>query len=276
MKRELNGAELASFIMERQARQVRALKQAHHVYPRLTIFMSQVATDASEVYVRMKQRYAEDVGVVCDVVRVEENDMHTELVRANNDSNIHGIIIQLPLKDISQTEDLCKKIDSKKDVDGLGDGARFTGATAEAIDWLLAGYNVTLSGKKIALVGNGRLVGQPLERLWRAQGHDITIVDVDTKDARSILLGSDIVVSATGVAGRLTSNDIAQGAVVVDAGTASEDGKLIGDADETLRGRDDVTMTPIKGGVGPLTIAVLFDHVIQAAHAASSAAQQRD
>ena len=89
--------------------------------------------------------------------------------------------------------------------------------------------------------------------------------DIDSGDVRDSLRSSDVIVTATGVPGRLTSEDVAQKAVVVDAGTASEKGVIVGDASADLRDRTDVTMTPVRGGVGPLTIAVLFDHVIQAA-----------
>ena len=265
MSRELNGAELVSFIKERQAKQVRNLKQEHHIQPRLVVVISEDATHVSEVYVRMKQRYAEDIGIIVDIQRTAENEIKSLIQSLNNDSNTHGIIVQLPLKNHSQTQEICDEIDSKKDVDGLGANAAFTSATAEAIDWLLAGYNVELSDKAIAVIGYGKLVGKPLVALWRGQGHDVEVVDIDTEDRASILRSSDIIVSAAGVPGMLKSEEVKQGAVVVDAGTASEGGVIVGDADLSLRDRDDVSMTPIKGGVGPLTIAVLFDHVIQAA-----------
>jgi methylenetetrahydrofolate dehydrogenase (NADP+)/methenyltetrahydrofolate cyclohydrolase len=274
MSRELNGAELVSFIKERQAKQVRNLKQQYGVTPTLVVLMRDDAPQVSEVYVRMKQRYADDVGIVCHVVRVSENELEKYIMMQNNDSNVHGIIVQLPLKNISQTQAICDKIDSKKDVDGLGEDAAFTSATAEAIDWLLAGYNIELSGRPIAVVGHGKLVGKPLAVLWRAQGRDVTVVDVDTPDAHRILQASDIIVSATGVPRRLVAEDVKQGAVVVDAGTATEGGVLVGDVDDSVRARDDITITPIKGGVGPLTVAVLFDHVIQAALAQALSAKQ--
>lgn len=265
MTRELNGAELVSFIKERQAKQVRNLKQQYGITPKLVVLMDDEASHASEVYVRMKQRYADDIGIICDVVRASDQSMEKHIHAYNNDSKVSGIIVQLPLINISQTQAICDKIDSNKDVDGLGVHAVFTSATAEAIDWLLAGYNIELTGKHITLVGYGKLVGQPLASLWKAQGREVTIVDVDTPDARSILQKSDIIVTATGVPRRLTSDDVKRDAVVVDAGTATENGVVVGDADESLRARDDITITPIRGGVGPLTIAVLCDHAIRAA-----------
>lgn len=265
MTKELSGAELVSFIKERQAKQVRNLKQEHHVAPRLAVVMHTGAGDVSELYVRMKQRYADDVGIMVDIHRVQEDQLINSIEKLNSDSNIHGIIVQLPLLNVSQTQAVCDSIDSNKDVDGLGAGAKFASATAEAIDWLLAGYNIDLADKEIAVVGHGKLVGKPLVDLWVSQGHEPRIVDVDTPDREAILRASDVIVSAVGLPGVLRTRDVKSGAVVVDAGTASEGGQVVGDAEQALRARNDITITPVKGGVGPLTIAVLFDHVIQAA-----------
>ena len=265
MSRELNGAELVSFIKERQAKQVRNLRQQYHVTPKLVVFMRADAPQTSEVYVRMKQRYADDIGIEVDVVRTEEKSLTAQINATNNDSNVHGIIVQLPLKDASQTQEICEKIDSKKDVDGLGSHATYPSATAEAIEWLLAGYNVELSGRRVAIVGHGKLVGAPLAAMWTKHGYDVTVIDVDTPRAQQLIHSSDVVVSATGVPRVLKGSDIKGGGIVVDAGTATENGVLVGDADESLRARDDIAITPVKGGVGPLTVAVLFDHVIQSA-----------
>ncbi|HPQ82183.1 MAG: bifunctional 5,10-methylenetetrahydrofolate dehydrogenase/5,10-methenyltetrahydrofolate cyclohydrolase [Candidatus Saccharibacteria bacterium] len=263
--RELNGAELAGFIKERQLKQVRNLRQEHRVVPRLLIVQSKSDNPVIDTYVRMKQRYADDVLIEVELVKLDETAMPAKIAAANIDSNVHGIIVQLPLKNDSQIDEILNSISSNKDVDGLGDDAEFPSATAEAIDWLLNGYNIDLSNKKIALLGRGRLVGAPLEALWRSAGHEVVVFDVDSGDVRESLRASDVIVTATGVPGRLTSDDVASGAVVVDAGVASEKGVIVGDAADDLRARHDISITPIRGGVGPLTIAVLFDHVIQAA-----------
>lgn len=265
MTRELNGSELQGFIKQRQLRQVRNLRQAYQTIPRLAIIMSEQAGKVIDTYVAMKNAYAGDVLIEVQVLRVAQSLMPETINEANDDPGVHGIIVQLPLDDPADTDRLCAMIASHKDVDGLGPRAAFPSATAEAIDWLLAGYNVELEGKQITLLGNGRLVGAPLARLWRQQGLQVIVLD-DTSDAiDDTLLRSDVIVSATGVPRILKSEQVAHGAVVVDAGTASENGQLVGDVDPAVRTRSDVTLTPIKGGVGPLTIAVLFDHVIQAA-----------
>jgi methylenetetrahydrofolate dehydrogenase (NADP+)/methenyltetrahydrofolate cyclohydrolase len=143
----------------------------------------------------------------------------------------------------------------------------FVSATATAIDWLLAGYNVTVKDRKIAIVGQGRLVGAPLAKLWLSAGLQVTTYDDTVGDLTSALRAADIIVTATGVPGLIKSTMIAPGKVVVDAGTASENGVIVGDVAAEVRERQDLTITPVKGGVGPLTVAALFDNVITAARA---------
>lgn len=260
----LFGSELAGFIKERQARQVRGLRQADGVNPRLAIIRT---TDDPVIatYVRMKQRYGADILVDVDVHDVDSEELFDTIRRLNDDSSVHGIITQLPLADESQTEEAVNLVAPEKDVDGLGKNALFTPATPMAIDWLLAGYNVSLSGKKIAIVGNGRLVGAPLAKLWRGAGHDVTIYDSGSQGMLEDLKQADIIVTATGVPGLIASMSLKQGAAVVDAATSAEHGKIIGDLADDVRERDDLTITPEKGGVGPLTVSALFDNVIRSA-----------
>jgi methylenetetrahydrofolate dehydrogenase (NADP+)/methenyltetrahydrofolate cyclohydrolase len=266
MTRLLSGLELQGFIMERQAKQVRNLRQEYHIIPKLLIIMSNTSSDVINAYVRMKRRYADDVLVEVDVASLPQDDMHAAIERANNDDTVHGIIVQLPLDNPSETDMLCNMIAPEKDVDGLGENALFPSATAEAIDWLLTGYNVELRGKRIALVGHGKLVGMPLAKLWQERGYDVTVLDEHSENSSDVMLRSDVIVSATGVPRLLTSDKIPIDAVVVDAGTASESGVIVGDIDPKVREeRTDLTITPEKGGVGPLTYTLLFDHVIQAA-----------
>ncbi len=260
----LNGTELAGFIKQRQAKQVRMLRQAHHILPRLVILKTVGASEVINTYVRMKERYGADILIDVDVVTCEQADLLAEIEKANADSGVQGIVVQLPLDDPSQTEQVVGTIAPEKDVDGLGQKAVYISATAEAIDWLLSGYSVDLTGKKIALLGRGKLVGAPLEKLWAGQGYDVTVLDRSSENIDETLRASDVIVSATGVANILHDENVPQGAVVVDAGTAAEDGVLVGDSDARLQARRDITITPPKGGVGPLTVSLMFDHVIRA------------
>lgn len=263
----LNGTEIAGYMKENQAHQVRGL-QAQKVQPKLVIIRDSDNPVITK-YVQLKKKYGEDIGVVVeDWLR---DDIEKAIEEANADTSVHGVIVQLPLKNKELT-DVVNGIVAGKDVDGLGSLARsenseeveFESATATAINWLLAGYDVKLDQMKIALVGRGRLVGAPLERMWRNSGLNVTVFR--SKSDLSELKDFDVIVSATGVPHLIKNEMVGTGAVVVDAGTASEDGVLVGDVDEAVRERDDLTaITPKVGGVGPLTVTALFEHVLIAA-----------
>lgn len=264
--RTLNGQELVGYMEERQARQVRALRQASHVAPKLAII--QTSDDpVVDTYVGLKQRYGEEILIDVEVHKIAHTDLMSTIEQLNKDESVHGIIIQLPLPDPGMTEAAVNAVDPAKDVDGLGEKSAYTPATALAIDWLLAGYNVDLRSKTIAIVGNGRLVGAPLAKHWRGNGLDPQVYDDSTGELGEKLKQASVIVTATGVAGLITSQMIQPGAVVVDAGTSSESGKIVGDVAPDVRDRQDLTITPEKGGVGPLTVTALFANVIRAAQA---------
>jgi methylenetetrahydrofolate dehydrogenase (NADP+)/methenyltetrahydrofolate cyclohydrolase len=268
MTKILNGKELAGFIKERQARQVRALRQAAGVEPKLAIV---VAKDdpVIETYIRLKKAYGADILIDVDIHRVKQAEVPELLQQLNSDDSVHGIIVQLPLEDISQTDEIVNLVSPAKDVDALGVNATFEPATPMAIMWLLAGYNVDLRGKKVLLVGRGKLVGAPLEKLLQTMNIDVEVVDRGAEDLSAHTTDADVVITATGSPAILYSNMIKQGAVVVDAGVASESGKTVGDLADDIYERDDLTITPQKGGVGPLTVCALFDNVIRAARDAA-------
>lgn len=263
MKKILNGRELADFVKVRQAKRVRALRQAHKIMPKLAIIQT-TDNPVIDSYVALKQAYGADILVDVEVYKVDQVGVEGVIDRLNADMSTHGMIIQLPLADPSQTDALVARVAPEKDVDGLGPLAMLDPATPLAIDWLVTGYGIDIAGKKIAVVGNGRLVGAPLAARWRSSGYDVTIIDQG--DDTSLAL-YDVIVAATGVPGRVQSSDVKSGAVVIDAGTAAEHGKIVGDVAADVRERDDIALTPEKGGVGPLTVAALFDNVIRAATA---------
>lgn len=262
----LNGRELADYIKERQARQVRALRQAHHVYPKLAIVQT-IDNPVIDAYVNLKQRYGNDILVDVEVYKIDQAAAMGVIERLNQDSSVHGVIIQLPLADENATDEAVNAVLPAKDVDGLGAHATLDPATPLAIAWLVAGYNINLVGKRIAIIGNGRLVGAPLARMWRESGLDVTVFDETSQGMESLLSEFDVIVAAAGVPGLVRSESVKQGAVVIDAGTAAEHGKIVGDVAPDVRQRDDLSITPEKGGVGPLTVSALFDNVIRAAQA---------
>jgi len=271
----LDGLELVGYIKERQAKQVRALRQSWRVIPKLVIIQT-IDDPVIDTYVRLKQAYGEDILVEVDVHKIDQADLMTTINTLNADDSVNGIIIQLPLADPAATDAAVNAVLPAKDVDGLGSQATATPATATAIDWLLAGYNITLEGRTLAIVGNGRLVGAPLAKLWTQAGLSVTVYDDKTLDLASAISGADVIVTATGVPSLIKRDMVKSGAVVVDAGTASEHGKIVGDVSDEVRELDDITITPLKGGVGPLTVAALFDNVIQAARVIADANGQQD
>ena len=262
--RQLNGSDLAGFIKERQARQVRGLVQTDHVTPRLAIVQTN-RTPVIDAYVKLKQKYGRDIHVDVELHAIEQKGALKVIGQLNDDARVHGIIIQLPVAEPDQTEELVNAVDPAKDVDGLGRKPDFDPATPTAVHWLLAGYNIDLNRKKIVIVGRGRLVGEPLAQMLRGSGLHVEVADKKTADLGALTRTADVLISATGSPGLIRSDMIQPGAVVVDAGVATDAGKLVGDLAEDVRERSDLTITPAKGGVGPLTVCALFENVVQAA-----------
>lgn len=264
----LNGSELAGFIKERQAKAVRGLKQANGITPKLAIV--QVKDDpVINTYVRLKKKYGSELEIEVDIHKISQAKAEETIKKLNKDSSVHGIILQLPIEDTSQTEYLCNLVSPEKDVDALGKDSKFEPATPMAILWLLAGYNVDLKGKNILLIGKGKLVGAPLEKIFKAAGHTVSVADRQTKDLKEPALKADIIITAAGSPAILFPDMLKEGAVVVDAGVASEDGHTVGDVSPEVYEREDLTITPPKGGVGPLTVCALFENVILSARKAS-------
>lgn len=279
----LNGAEIAGYMKANQAHQVKSLR-SRKVHPKLVIIRDSDAPVISK-YVHLKQQYGEDIGVqVEDWLR---SDVATAIAEANSNPSVHGMIVQLPLQNMDNIDEILQNIDPAKDVDGLATDIHhmnnaknnyssgdilpkasepvFESATATAINWLLAGYDIALDRLKIALVGHGRLVGKPLERMWTSSGYDVTTFG--RKNDLAELKNYDLIVSATGQPHLIKDAMVKPGAVIIDAGTASEGGVLVGDVDNSVRNRKDLTaITPKIGGVGPLTVTTLFEHVLMAAN----------
>ena len=248
--RELNGRELAGFIKERQAKQVRQLR-AQKKYPKLVIFYDNDSPVIAK-YMSLKEQYGADIHIDVEKRLLAPDTAADMVAAAATDANVSGIIIQLPLAHCD--ESILQLIPNEKDVDGLR-GERDT-ATAMAIHWLLTGYG-------LAVVGRGKLVGAPLLKMWQESHYDVEMFH--RGDDLMRLKDFDVVVTATGQPGLIHSEMLKNGAVVVDAGTASEKGVIKGDIAEDVREtRDDLTITPKIGGVGPLTVAMLFENVIRA------------
>lgn len=260
----LDGRELVGFMKERQRLEVLRLK-SKGVKLKLLI-VKNGDNPVIEKYVSLKQRYGEDIGIEVEAATTAKNATKEELVQivrgASLDKSVTGIIVQLPLVRREWEEEVLAEIAPEKDVDGLN-GGDFTSATATAIDWLLAGYGVDLDGVRIGVVGYGKLVGRPLVEMWRKRGLEVEVFEKGSCLQKLEKCG--IIVSATGVPGLIKTEMVGRGVVIVDAGTASENGIILGDVDEKVRERTDLAaITPKIGGVGPMTVGVLFEWVIRA------------
>lgn len=256
----LNGSDIAGYMKENQAHQVQVLR-SQKIQPKLVIIRDN-DSPVIETYVHLKQHYGDDIDVI--VEDRQTIDISAAISEANQDPHVHGVIVQLPLEREYDLDQLLPQISPEKDVDGLGGSRIFESATATAINWLLASYDIDLDHAKIALIGRGRLVGKPLAKMWRDSGYDVSVFH--RGDDLSELKKFNVIISATGVPHLIKNDMVASGTVIVDAGTASEGGVLVGDIDDVIRERSDLAaITPKIGGVGPLTVTALFEHVLQAA-----------
>ena len=257
----LYGSDLAGFIKERQAKQVRALRQSHGIFPRLAI-VTNTNNPVIDVYMRLKERYGADILIDVEIHRASPDDTLRVIADLNARDDVQGIIVQLPLENMDDMDMVLAAVDATKDVDGLRPDSTFDAPTPMAITWLLAGHGIDLKQRRIVIVGRGRLVGAPLERMWRNSHLNVHVFE--RGDALESLAQYDLIVTATGVPRLISTQMVAPGAIVIDAGTAAENGVICGDTAPEVRERQDISITPEKGGVGPLTVAALFDNVINA------------
>ncbi|HMT19602.1 MAG TPA: bifunctional 5,10-methylenetetrahydrofolate dehydrogenase/5,10-methenyltetrahydrofolate cyclohydrolase, partial [Candidatus Saccharibacteria bacterium] len=234
MRKELNGAELAGFIKERQAKAVRGLRQQWQIAPKLAIIRTN-PDPVVDSYMRIKQAYGDDILVDVDVHTIEQPEVIELIKKLNDDPSVHGIIVQIPLPDPSQTDEVLNRVTPEKDVDGLAVDTCFDAPTPVAINWLLTGYDVEYAGKHIVIVGHGRLVGAPLQKLWQASGLEVTVVDKHTENLALITKEADILVTATGVPALITAEMVKSDAIIVDAGVATDSNGLVGDVATDVR-----------------------------------------
>lgn len=256
----LKGSDIAEYIKVNQVRQVRFIKQRLGREPNLHIIVAIENNLPIEKYIQFKQAYGDDIGVEVKIHRTNSDQLPGLIDELNSDDDVDAIILQLPIKDASLTEQALNSIAPEKDVDGLGENSNYEPATALAIMWLLSGYNIDLKTKKIFLVGKGKLVGGPLSLIFDNSGVEYQIIG--RNDDLSLVKEGNLIISATGQPGLITSDLIQPGAIFVDAGTVGEDGVIKGDGSDELYERQDISITPKLGGVGPLTISALFGNVL--------------
>lgn len=233
---------------------------------------------ASQMYVRMKHRACEEVGIhSVNISLPGDSSTKTVLERIrqlNEDPDIDGILVQLPLPELIDTEAVIAAIDPGKDVDGfhpLNMGRLMTGlpgpraCTPKGIMTLLTEYNIPITGKRAVVVGRSVDVGRPIALLLLHADATVTLCHSKTQNLQEITKTADILVSAAGKAGIITADMVKPGAAVIDVGTNHVDGKLCGDVDFSAVKEIAGAITPVPGGVGPMTIASLMENTTQAA-----------
>lgn len=251
----LDGREVAGFIKERHRRQA----AAYNPPLKLAIVLGTKRADTAS-FVRAKESYGRDIGVLVEVVHPGRSIAGT-IEQLNRRPDVTGIIVQLPLDEPEDTGAALAAVDPAKDVDGLGPSGSFEVAAVKGILWLLAAYNVEVKPGPVAVVGQGRLVGRPLSDALEASGVQVVRCDEHTPDLAEAVRDSGIIISATGQPGLISDEIVKPGQVVVDAGGGEEGG----DADPALYQRSDIKISPVPGGVGPMTVAALFDNLLLAA-----------
>lgn len=221
---------------------------------------------ASLLYTRKKQEKAESLGMGFRLYHfpatIAQSDIEVIINDLNQNKNVHGIIIQLPLPDGYDTDKLLSLIDKEKDVDGLNGG--FATPTAGAILELLKFHDINLVGKKVVLVGHGKLVGQPLEKILKNKNIDLEVCDSKTLNLKPITLSADIIITGVGKPNLITADMVNEKAVIIDAGTAESSGSTVGDVAPEVYAKV-AAYSPVPGGVGPITVIKLLKNVVEAA-----------
>lgn len=266
----IDGRKVRDAILAKVEKRIRAL-------PFKPIFCDVLVgdNDVAAQYVRMKERTAESIGlkVVHGVYpgNITTEELIQELKRLSALPNMAGLIVQLPLPQGLDTRRVLDAIAPNVDVDATstvssdlfyGNKASYLFPTAAASVTLVDSFVPDLTGKKIVVVGQGMLVGRPVTHLLRSRGLDVATIDRETKNPDEILKEADVIVTGVGKAKLINGNNIKKGVVIVDAGTSESNGAIVGDVDRETVEPLAAAISPVPGGVGPVTVAMLMQNVV--------------
>ena len=232
---------------------------------------------ASQVYVKNKIRACENVGFYSENIELDENISEKELLqkinKLNKNDRINGILVQLPLPAHINELKIIDSISPEKDVDGfhvsnigkmvIGDETGFLSCTPYGIMQLLEEYKIEIAGKDAVIIGRSNIVGKPMALMLIQKGATVQVCNSNTKDLRKKLNKADIIIVAAGVPKLLKKEDVKEGAVVIDVGINRVDGKICGDVDYEEVAEKTSYITPVPGGVGPMTIASLIKNTFK-------------
>lgn len=275
----LDGKMVAKKIRQNLKSEVETLK-VNGINPKLAVIM--VGEDpSSKIYVKNKSIACNEVGIEYEEFLLSETTTMEELLdlidKLNKDATIHGILLQSPIPKGLDINEAFRAIDPKKDVDGfnpfnvgklcLGQDT-FVSCTPFGIIKLLGEYNIEIEGKNAVVVGRSNIVGKPMMQCLLNKNATVTICHSKTKDLKEVTKEADILVVAIGRANFITKDMVKENAVVIDVGiNRGENGKLCGDVDFEEVSKVASYITPVPGGVGPMTIAMLMNNIVKAARA---------
>lgn len=273
----LDGKKVSMELFSRLKPRVEALKEKG-VQPKLAFFL--VGNNpASVAYVNMKQKASEESGIISEVLRYEDSVTQEEILQKmeelNQDSAVHGMMIQLPLPPQLNVPLVTRAIDPKKDADGFHaynfgkmalskEYEDLPPATALGIIRLLDAYNINVEGMDVVVIGRSNLVGKPVGIMLTNRGATVTICHSKTKNTADYCRKADLIVAATGVPKLVKADWVKEGAIVVDAGFAKVDGKVTGDVDFDEVSPKCSWITPVPGGCGPMTIYSIVENTVHA------------
>ena len=268
----MDGKSLKNEILSGLAEEVKALDKVP------TLCVIQVGDDeASNVYINQKRKMCNDIGYNFIHEKYDDSITEDELLknieRFNSNDNIDAILVQMPLPSGINEKSIQNAVNKYKDVDGLNDSnivdlisgkSSLYPCTACGVISLLDKYGVILEGSNVVIVGRSSLVGMPLFHMLENRNATVTLCHSKTRSLQSITKNADIIISATGVKGLIKEDMVNNNTVVVDVGITRENGKLYGDVDFDRVSKKASLITPVPGGVGPMTIASLAQNVLKA------------
>lgn len=276
----IDGKSLAKKVQTTVATEVAQLKQEKNIVPGLAVIL--IGDDpASHAYVKMKAKACENVGFYSITHSMPDTISQDEIIATiemmNNNPRIDGILVQLPLPKHVDTDKILEVIDPKKDVDGFhayNVGRLVTGldsfvaCTPLGVMKMFEEYNIDLRGQDVCVVGASNIVGKPMASLLLNAEATVTITHIYTKDLKAHTSKADIIVVGVGVPGLIKEDMVKEGAIVIDIGiNRIEDGSLVGDVDFKNVSPKCSYITPVPGGVGPMTIAMLLSNTLKSAKA---------
>ena len=273
---KIDGKAFSQVILEKIREEHNQLKEKYGKQAGLAVVI--VGNNpASQVYVRNKMKACENVGFYSENIELDENISEEELLqeidKLNKNDRINGILVQLPLPSHINELKIIDSISPEKDVDGfhvanigkmvIGDETGFLSCTPYGIMQLLEEYKIEIAGKDAVIIGRSNIVGKPMALMLIQKGATVQVCNSRTKDLRKKLNDADIIIVAAGVPKLLKKGDVKEGAVVIDVGINRVDGKICGDVDYEEVAEKTSYITPVPGGVGPMTIASLIKNTFK-------------